>query len=110
MKILDLIENICLPKERIIQKDRLENIEQTRNSFIKEIYQNELTNKKCQNIFTVLNYIEHFLISASAVSGFVSVSPFASLLDITIGITISPIGLKVCGIIAGIEKYKSIIK
>ena len=110
MKILDLIENICLLKECIIQKVRLENIEQTKNYFIKEIYQNELTSKKCQNIFTVLNYIEHFLISASAVSGFVSVSPFASLLDITIGITISPIGLKVCGIIAGIEKYKSIIK
>ena len=110
MRIFDLIKNICLAKERIIQLHRLEHIEQTRNSFIKEIDQNELINKKRQNTFTVLNYIEHFLVSASPVYGFVSVSPFASLLDITIGITISPIGLNICGIIAGIEKYKSIIK
>ena len=110
MKILDLIENICLLKERIIQKVKLENIEQTKNYFIKEIYQNELISKKRQNIFTALNYIEHFLISASAVSGFISIYPFASLLAITIGITGFSIGLNICWRIAGIQKYKSIIK
>ena len=35
---------------------------------------------------------------------------FASLLGISIGITCAAIGLKICTIIKGIEKYKSIIK
>ena len=57
-----------------------------------------------------LNYIEHFLILASAITGCVSISAFASLLDIHIGITSSAIGLKICAIAPGIKKYKSIIK
>ena len=56
------------------------------------------------------NYIEHFLILASAVTGCKSSSVFASLLDIPIGINGSAIGLKICAITAGIKKYKSIIK
>ena len=39
-----------------------------------------------------------------------SISTFASLLVIPIGITSSAIGLKICAIIAGIKKYKSTIK
>ena len=39
-----------------------------------------------------------------------SIFSFASLVGIPIGITISAIGLKVCAIIAGAKKYKSIIK
>ena len=35
---------------------------------------------------------------------------FFSLVGIPIGITSSPIGLKMCAITAGIKKYKSIIK
>ena len=57
-----------------------------------------------------LNYIEHFLILASAITGCVSISAFASLLDIHIGITSWAIGLKICAIARGIKKYKSIIK
>ena len=37
-------------------------------------------------------------------------SAFASLLGIPIGITSSARGFKICAIIAGIKKYKSIIK
>ena len=43
-------------------------------------------------------------------SGCVSISAFASLVGIPIGITSSAIGLKICAITAGIKKYKSIIK
>ena len=35
---------------------------------------------------------------------------FASLVGIPIGITSSAMGLKICAIVAGIKKYKSIIK
>ena len=40
----------------------------------------------------------------------VSISAFDSLVSILIGIAISVVGLKICAIIAGIKKYKSIIK
>ena len=44
------------------------------------------------------------------ITGCVSTSAFASLVDILIGITSSAIGLTICPITAGIKKYKSIIK
>ena len=56
------------------------------------------------------NYIEHFFILASAVAGCISISDFASLVGILLGITSSAIGLKICVITAAIEMYKSIIK
>ena len=52
-----------------------------------------------------VNYIAHFLILASVVTGCISISAFASLLGIPIGIRI-----KVCAITAGIKKCNSIIK
>ena len=63
--------------------------------------------KKAQ---TTLNYIKFFLNSASAITGCISISAFASLLGIPIGITSSAIGLKRCAITAGIKNYKSMIK
>ena len=42
--------------------------------------------------------------------GYISISAFASLLNIPIGITSSAKGLKICEITAGIKKYMSIIK
>ena len=66
-------------------------------------------NRKHKKVCTNLNYIEHFLILASTVTGFISISTFTSLIGIPIGITSSAIGLKICVIVAGIKKYKSII-
>ena len=57
-----------------------------------------------------LNYVEYLLILASTVTGSVSISAFASLVDITVGITSSSIGINICAVIAGIKKYKSMIK
>ena len=65
-------------------------------------------NKKHKKIYTTLNYIEHFLILASTVTGCISISAFGFLLPI--GIRSSAIGLKVCPINAWIKKYKSIIE
>ena len=57
-----------------------------------------------------MNYIKHLLILLSTVTGWVSISAFASLVGIPIGITSSIIGLQICVITAGIKKYKSKIK
>ena len=58
--------------------------------------------------FRILNYIDHSLIAISTITGCVSISAFTSLVGIRTGITSSVIGLKVCVIIAGTKKYKSI--
>ena len=47
---------------------------------------------------------------ASATTGCISTSAFASLLGISIGITIPAMALKIYGIAAEIKKYNSIIK
>ena len=99
-----------MKEEKISQKFRLKNIEKFKNYFIKKIDQNELMNQKHKKVSTILNYIEYFLILASAITGYVSISAFASLLGIPVSITSSVIGLKICAIVAAIKKQKSIIK
>ena len=69
-----------------------------------------MVSKKHKKGCATLNYTEHFLVLGSIITGCVSVSAFASLVVIPIGITSSAIGLKVCAITARIKKYKSIIK
>ena len=64
--------------------------------------------RKFKKVCTSLNYIEHFLILASTITECISISAFDSLLGVPIVITSSAIGLKICTITAGIEKYKSI--
>ena len=66
--------------------------------------------KKHKKFFTTLNYIEHFLMLGSTITGYVSISAFASLVSIPIAITSSATGLKICAITAAIKKYKSMIK
>ena len=65
---------------------------------------------KNKKIFTTLDYIQVSLILISTITGCVSISAFASLVDIPIGISSSVVGLKMCVITAAIKKYKSIIK
>ena len=56
-------------------------------------------------LYATLNYIENFLILASRVTGRVSISAFAFLVSISIGITNSAVRLKIF-LTAGIKKYK----
>ena len=58
--------------------------------------------KKYKIVCTTVNYIEQFLILASKITGCVSISAFASLVGIPIGITSSAIVLKIWEITAGI--------
>ena len=99
-----------LAEGNISQKFRLKNIDETRNYLIKEINQSELMSKKYKKVCKNLIYTEHFLILGSATTGCASMSTFASLVGISIGITSSAIGLKICPIIAAIKKHQSIIK
>ena len=66
--------------------------------------------RKYIKLCTNLNYIGHFLILASIIIGYISISAFASFSGIHIGITSSAVGLKTCVIAAAIKKYKSISK
>ena len=63
--------------------------------------------KKHKKFCRVLNYIVHSLIVISTITGCVSISVFASLVGILIGIMGSEIGLITCIITAGIKKYTS---
>ena len=65
--------------------------------------------KKHKNVCRVLDYIDHSLIVISTITGCVSISTFASLVGIPIGITSSATGLKIC-VTQQELKCKSIIK
>ena len=56
------------------QQFRLKNIDETRNYFLEEIKQIELMSTKHKKVGTTLNYFEHFLILASAITGCISIS------------------------------------
>ena len=56
--------------------------------------------KEGKSVSTTLNYIEHFFILASTVTGCISISAFASLIGIPLGIASSVTGLKICAIAA----------
>ena len=108
-----------MAEENISQEFRLKNVDETRNYLIEEINRHELISKKHKNVCTTLNYIDHFLILASAVTGCVSISAFFVSISaisafifvgISVGITSSAFGLKICTITAGINKYKSILR
>ena len=64
--------------------------------------------KKHKNVCITLNYIEHLLILASVVTGCNSITAFASLIGIAIGITGSALVLKICAITAGSKQLVSV--
>ena len=66
--------------------------------------------KKHRNGCRFLNYFEHSLIVTYTITGRISISDFASLVGVLVGITCSAIQLTICKISAAIKKYKSIIK
>ena len=80
----------------------MKNIDETRNYFIEEINQNELMSKKYKKVCGVLSILSTYLYLIPTVTGCVSVSAFASLVGIPIGITSSAVGLKIYIITAGI--------
>ena len=102
LKIDSYFKNLV--EEKIILEFRLKNIDETRNYFVEEIDQNELMNNKRKMVCKTIDYIEHFLILVSTVTGRISVSTFDSLAGVSIGIMSSAIGLKIWAITSGIKK------
>ena len=84
-----------MAEENISQESGLENIDEKRNCFLEELEENNLKITKHKKVFTTLNYIEHFLILSSAITGCISISACAFLLGILIGNTSSAIGLEI---------------
>ena len=66
--------------------------------------------EKYKKINKYLIYVENLLVLVAIVTGCVSIYAFASLVPVPICITSSAVGLNNCTIIAGIKKYKSMIK
>ena len=108
LKIYDYFKNMV--EEHISQEWRLKNVDETQNYFLEEVEQMQLMSNKYKKVCTALNYIENILISASAVTGYISISAFASSLVVPKGIMSSAIVLKICEIAVKIKKYPSIIK
>ena len=52
--------------------------------------------KSIKRFVQLLSYIEHSLILISTITGCISISAFASLAGILIGIVSSAVGLKIC--------------
>ena len=66
--------------------------------------------KKHENVCRFLNYFEYSLDLVSTISGYVSISAFASLFGVAVGIVSSTVALKICPKIAGLKNYESLIK
>ena len=71
-----------MTEENISRELRLKNIDETKNYFLEEIKWNELMSRNHKKVNKTLNYIEHFLILASMITGCFSISAFASLISI----------------------------
>ena len=81
---------------------------ETRNYLLEEIKHNDLMSEKYQKVCRALNYFEHFLVFASAVSGCVSTSAFASLIAAPVGTVTSAVGLKNYIITARIKSIRKL--
>ena len=88
-------------EEIIGEEFRFKNIDETKNYFLEEIEQMNWWVKST----TILHYIEHFLLLASEITVCILISALASLIGVSIEITSSAIGLKICAIFAGVKKY-----
>ena len=96
-------------EKSIRQKFRLKNKDEARNYFL-EAKKTKCIDGQHKKLCTAVNYIEHFVIMASAVTECASTSAFASLIDFPGGTTSSAMGLKICSMTAIIKKFKSINK
>ena len=90
--------------------DKKAKIYETRNGLLEEIKHNGSMSEKYKRVCGDLNLFEHFPFLFSSLSWCVSISAFAFLVGVPVGVAISAAGLKVLAITAGIKKYASIIR
>ena len=77
---------------------------------VEEVKPNKLISKQYKKVCKTLNYIKHLLILPSMVSGCISISAFAFLVIIPVGIVCSAVRTNICAATAIIQKFKSIVK
>ena len=77
---------------------------------VEEVKPNKLISKQYKKVCKTLNYIKHLLILPSMVSGCISISAFAFLVIIPVGIVGLGIRIKICAATAIIKRFKSIVK
>ena len=75
---------------------RLTKIGETEKNLLDERKNNYLMSKRYQRTHKNWNYVEHLLISVSAVTGWVSISAFYSIVSVPVGITSTAVGIKSC--------------
>ena len=85
-------------------------IGETRNYLLDDIKNIKIMIKKHKQACRALNYFGNFFVFVSAVSGYVSISAFSSLVVVSVGIASSAVEIKIYAIISGIKKWESIIK
>ena len=61
---------------------RLKEIDETRNYLLKEIKHNDLMSEKYKKTSKYLNYVEYLIVLVLTITGWVSISEFASLVAI----------------------------
>ena len=83
---------------------RFKKIDETRNNLLEDIKHNDLMSEKYKKTCKYLNYVEHLLTLVSTVTGCVSISTFASLVCVPVGIMSSAVGIKICSITGGIKE------
>ena len=83
---------------------RLRKIGKTKNYLLDEKKCHDLMSKKYKKTYKYLNYVENLLILFSKITGCVSISAFASLVDVNVGITSSAVEINICAMIAKIKK------
>ena len=74
---------------------KLRKIDETRNYLSDEIKHNDLMSEKHKKTCKYLSYVENLLISASKVTGCVSISAFTLLVAVPVSIKSYAIGLKI---------------
>ena len=90
-------------------KFRLKKKIEKRNYLLDEIINhNDLVSEKYEKKCKYLNHVEDLLILVSTVTGCVSISAFASFLCVSVYITSSALGIKMCAITAGIKRISQL--
>ena len=92
-----------MTNENVSLEFRLKKIDETKNYLLGEMKHNDLMREKHKKTYSYFNYLEHSLLFISTVTGLVSVTTFASLVNIPIGNASSPVGIKICAITARIK-------
>ena len=77
---------------------RLIKTDETRNYLLDEIKHNDLISEKYKQTCKYLNDVEYLLILASTINARISISAFDSLVFVSVVVTGSAVGIKICAI------------